>query len=230
MHDAPTRSTRRLDLFLPAATAAAWLLVATVHLLGIRMSQLWLLGLATFALTWLLALALTAATATVLGLRHRWRPAVATLAVATLAATTILVVDWTSLYVRGFHRLHQADFATARSLPEDGPTTNPAVPDGSPTTSPALPDDGLTTASSEDYYGQPLPDHLRHLSVTGRAARLPAPDGGTVLSLPQWTGIPDGAAGYLHSPHPLPPESRFDCFADPCQVRWTLGDGWHWVS
>ncbi|WP_434740144.1 hypothetical protein [Micromonospora sp. SH-82] len=38
------------------------------------------------------------------------------------------------------------------------------------------------------------------------------------------------ATVHLHSPHPVPPEARFDCFADPCQVRWTLGDGWHWVS
>ncbi|MDP9794332.1 hypothetical protein J2S43_002844 [Catenuloplanes nepalensis] len=83
---------------------------------------------------------------------------------------------------------------------------------------------------SGDYYGAPLPPGLAHLSVLGRAARVDALSPGTsVLFLPAWAGIPDGAVGYAYLGD-TPPGLRYDCFGDWCEAHWSLGDGWYWLQ
>jgi hypothetical protein len=47
--------------------------------------------------------------------------------------------------------------------------------------------------------------------------------------LPAWTGIPDGAVGYAYFVGTRT-DMTFDCFADPCRVHWSLGDGWYWLD
>lgn len=109
------------------------------------------------------------------------------------------------------YRLNRADFAAVAALADKG------------------------ELDSAEYYGDLLPLGLRHLSVVdGRAARiapLPGasqPVGHTVVFLPASTGIPDGAIGFAYLDGV--PTGPYDCFADPCRARWSLGDGWYWMG
>lgn len=70
-----------------------------------------------------------------------------------------------------------------------------------------------------DYYGSPLPPHLRVLAVDGRSSA----DGG-VRFFPQWIGIPDDAGGYLYSPDIAP--VGFDMYGRLCGQPRDLGAGW----
>lgn len=186
---------------------AAWLLVAVLHLFGVRIANLWLFGLLVNWLGWLTAIVVTVLAVLVVW-RGGGRRRVALLLVpGLLAPAAIVTVDWTSAYVHGFHRLNRADFAAAAALADK------------------------VTARYDDRYGQLLPKELQHLSTGGRAVRLGtgADNGPTAVFLPVWIGTPDGAAGYGYLPG-TPTDTVFDCFADPCRARWSLGDDWYWLG
>lgn len=185
----------------------AWGIVAALQLFGLWLANLWVFGLLVTGLGWLVALAVTGAALVVLW--RRLGPARAlplVLAPGLLAPAAIVAVDWTSTFVHGFYRLYRDDFAAAAALADK------------------------VAAEHGDRYGQVLPKHLWHLSSDGRAVRVAAADGGpTGILLPVWLGTPDGAAGYAHLTGE-PTDATFDCFADPCRVRWSLGDGWYWLG
>ncbi len=186
---------------------AAWGLVAGLHLFGLKLADLWLFGLLLTGLGWLVAVAVTGAALVAGWRRGRSVPALSLVLVpGVLAPVAIVAVDWTSTFVHGFHRLHRADFHAAAALADQ------------------------VTARHGDRYGQVLPKNLRHLSSKGRAVRVGTEGSGpTGILLPVWVGVPDGAAGYAHFAG-TPGDTEFDCFADPCRVRWSLGDGWYWLD
>lgn len=70
----------------------------------------------------------------------------------------------------------------------------------------------------EGYYGTPLPDGLRHVSVDGRVSGTP--DG---LFFAQWFGIPDDAGGYWYSGRSPLGNEMFGTF---CQDPESMGGGW----
>ncbi|SCL37477.1 hypothetical protein GA0074692_4680 [Micromonospora pallida] len=190
-----------------AGVLAAWGIVAGLHLVGLRLANLWVFGLLLTGLGWLVALA-----ATGLALRAMWRrtrsvPVLSLVLIpGVLAPVAILAVDWTSTFVHGFYRLHRTDFQAAATLADQ------------------------VTARYGDRYGQVLPKDLWHLSSKGRAVRIGTEGSGpTGILLPVRVGRPDGAAGYAYFAG-TPGDTRFDCFAEPCRVRWSLGDGWHWLD
>lgn len=84
----------------------------------------------------------------------------------------------------------------------------------------ALVQNGSLRAPPDDaYYGPQLPEHLRHLSVTGRVSLR----GGNRFFLPRWTGIPDDAGGYWHSE--VSPEYE-DMYGMGCVDPLLLAEEW----
>ncbi|WP_416901517.1 hypothetical protein [Micromonospora echinospora] len=201
------RPRRRSVVGWVVGVVAAWGLVAGLHLFGLKLADLWLFGLLLTGLGWLVAVAVTGAALVAGWRRGRSVPALSLVLVpGVLAPVAIVAVDWTSTFVHGFHRLHRADFHAAAALADQ------------------------VTARHGDRYGQVLPKNLRHLSSKGRAVRVGTEGSGpTGILLPVWVGVPDGAAGYAHFAG-TPGDTEFDCFADPCRVRWSLGDGWYWLD
>jgi len=154
---------------------------------------------------YLVAVALTVFAVVVLWLRRGPTWAVPVLVLSLLAAFTIVELDCTSLFVHGFYRLNRGDFTAVATLARGGDVTHA-------------------------YYGDRLPPSLRHLSIDGQAAWIHSSDAGPdAVSLPAWTGIPDGAVGYAYFVGTRT-DMTFDCFADPCRVHWSLGDGWYWLD
>jgi hypothetical protein len=132
--------------------------------------------------------------------------AVQTLVLSLLAPLVVVAVDWTFLFVHGYYRLNRADFAAVATLAGSG------------------------EFGADSYYGDRLPADLQHLSINGKAARIHSfGTGSDAVFLPAWTGVPDGAVGYAYIVDPQT-GLTFDCFADPCRVRWSLGDGWYWLD
>ncbi len=198
---------RRWEVAPPVLLAAGgWALVAGVHLFGVWIANLWLLAWVVYGLAWPLAVALTAVAAGVLWRRRGPRWAVPVLALGVLAPAGIVAADWTWVFAHGYYERNRAGFAAVAALARDG------------------------DLGAGGYYGDRLPPGLEHLSTNGNAARIRSPGAGTTaVFLPARMGIPDGAAGYAHVIDP-PPGATFDCFADPCEVRWSLGDGWYWLG
>jgi hypothetical protein len=190
-----------------AGVVAAWGLVAGLHLFGLWLANLWVFGLLLTGLGWLVALAVTGVAVVAVWRRGRSVQALSLVLVpGVLAPVGVVAVDWTSTFVHGFYRLHRDDFRAAAALADQ------------------------VTAEYGDRYGQVLPKDLWHLSSKGRAVRVGAEGGGpTGILLPVWVGTPDGAAGYAHFAG-TPSDTSFDCYADPCRVRWSLGDGWYWLD
>jgi len=85
--------------------------------------------------------------------------------------------------------------------------------------------------STGDYYGRPLPWYLRDLSTSGTAAVIGKQDGRPVVLLPQWIGIPDGAAGYAFYDGDPNPDLTVDLFGDPTHLAegMNLGDSWWYL-
>jgi hypothetical protein len=75
------------------------------------------------------------------------------------------------------------------------------------------------SSPDEVYYGPQLPEHLRHLSATGRVSILSV---GTFF-IPRWTGIPDDAGGYWYSPSS--PEGQ-DMYGMACTEPLDLANHW----
>ncbi|MEU4565709.1 hypothetical protein [Micromonospora sp. NPDC023956] len=186
---------------------AAWGIVAGLHLFGLRLANLWLFGLVITGLGWLVALTVTGVALGVLWRRVGPVRAMALVLVpGLLAPVAIVAVNWTSVYVHNFYRLNRDDFRAAAALADK------------------------VTAGYGDRYGQVLPKNLRHLSSMGRAVRIGTEGSGPEgVLLPVWLGTPDGAAGYAYLDG-TPGDASFDCFADPCRMRWSLGDGWYWLD
>jgi hypothetical protein len=183
----------------------AWALVAGVHLFGVWIANLWLFAWLVYGFAYLAAIVLTSFAVAVLWRLRGPRWAVPTLVLSLLAPLVIVAVDWTFLFAHGFYRLNRADFAAVAGLARN---------------------DALGAAS---YYGDRLPPDLQHLSINRKAGRIPSDAGPNVLFLPAWAGIPDGAVGYAYLAD-APTNATFSCFADPCWVRWSMGDGWYWLS
>lgn len=84
----------------------------------------------------------------------------------------------------------------------------------------ALYDHALTVKLSDDYYGY-LPVHLRFLTERGLVSERGR---GEARFFPQWTGIPDDAGGFWHSPSGSP--AGFDMYGMVCAKPVSLGGDW----
>ncbi|HVK28090.1 MAG TPA: hypothetical protein VM575_07100 [Nocardioides sp.] len=69
------------------------------------------------------------------------------------------------------------------------------------------------------YYGDRLPDGLRHLTIDGRVSRHEGD-----LFFPQWIALVDDAGGYWYSPDGSP--EGHDMYGMICEDPTDLGDGW----
>lgn len=83
----------------------------------------------------------------------------------------------------------------------------------------ALYEQARTVEIGDGYYGY-LPLHLRFLTERGLASRWS--DGARFF--PQWTGIPDDAGGYIHSPSGSP--TGRDMYGMICTAPVSLGGDW----
>jgi hypothetical protein len=211
---APSRRGRWKAATRLLLACGAWVIVAAVHLFGIWIANLWVFAWAVYGLAWLVAIAITGAGVVSLWSRRGPAWAVPTLALSLVTATAIVTVDGTYLFAHGYYRLNRADFAAVAILARSD------------------------MFGAESYYGDRLSPDLQHLSINGRAARITVIDppqyrysdtGLYGLFLPAWAGIPDGAVGYAYLVD-APTDVTFDCFADACRVRWSLGDGWYWLD
>jgi hypothetical protein len=183
----------------------AWATLAAVHLFSIWIANLWLFAWVVYGLAWLAAIVITLIVVAFLWKRRGPVWAVPTLVLSLVAATAIVTVDWTYSFAHGYYWLNRTDFAAVANLARSG------------------------TFRADTYYGDRLPPDLQHLSINGRAARIASDTGPGALFLPAWAGIPDGAVGYAYLVD-APTDGTFDCFSDPCRVRWSLGDGWYWLD
>ncbi|MFT3715604.1 MAG: hypothetical protein QM774_06565 [Gordonia sp. (in: high G+C Gram-positive bacteria)] len=83
----------------------------------------------------------------------------------------------------------------------------------------ALYEQALHTDPGDDYYGAPLPLHLRFLSVGGHVSGRK-----DTRFFPQWIGTPDDAGGYLYSPSGSP--AGYDMYGQVCSDPTALGGDW----
>ncbi|MEV0395095.1 hypothetical protein [Polymorphospora rubra] len=85
--------------------------------------------------------------------------------------------------------------------------------------------------TSDDYYGEPLPWHLRDLSTDGRAAVIAEQDGEPVVFLPQWLGFPDDAGGYAYLAGDPRPDLELNLYGARAHLTGgiRLGNGWWYV-
>jgi hypothetical protein len=201
---APPRRLRRGATTLVLAVCVAWATVALTHLFGVWLrSHFGPLAWAVTGLAWLIAAAVTALVVVACCLARRLPLAGVLVALAAVAATAIVRVDWTATFVHGYYRLHHTDFLAVAEL-------------------------SRTHRLGDD--GGRLPGGLRHLALSGDPITHGAdsPDS-TDVWLPAWTGLVDGVTGYAYIGDP-PAGTIIDCLGDPCLVRWSLGDGWSWVD
>jgi len=205
--DGPRPRRRWWEVAAPSLlVCGAWVIVAATHLFGVWIANLGLFSWLVYVLAWLVGIALTAMGVVALWMLRGPAWAVPTLAVSVLTASVIVAVDWTYSFVHGYYRLNRADFAAVATLARSG------------------------ELGPDAYHGDDLPRELQHLSINGQTARIgPFGDSPHVLFLPAWTGTPDGAVGYAYLAD-APTGTTFDCFADPCRARWSVGDGWYWMD
>lgn len=195
-----------------ALTVLAWLGLVAVSFFGMWLATwLWLLILFVWALAGTLVLATSTGLLVHLARRRRYVGAGVTAAALVAATVGVVVVEWDTTFARAWFALHHDDFGAAERTARAG---------------------GLGTFANWSYYGPALPPELAHLSVDGHIARIGESGGEPVLFVPEWIGIPDGAAGFAHFAGPPVPgvERRLDGFGDPVAPRYPLGDGWWWVA
>ncbi|MFT3661800.1 MAG: hypothetical protein QM809_10475 [Gordonia sp. (in: high G+C Gram-positive bacteria)] len=167
-------------------------LVAMVH--SYARTSLWVLDLAVVSLMWLCAVAglvCLVVGAVRLGRRSRGRTAAAAALIAVVLLITTVVGAWWPLSPRTWFATHRALYRQA-----------------------------LSTDPGHDYYGAPLPAHLRFLSAGGRVSG----DRDSARFFPQWIGVPDDAGGYWHSPAGSP--AGYDMYGLRCRDPIALGDDW----
>ncbi len=96
-----------------ACPGVAWLLVAASSFYSIPPAGNWLLGLAGWLAGWVLAVVVSLGVTVMAWRSGRRLLAVLTVTLGVVAATTILSVDWPSVYVHRFFRDNRAAFADA---------------------------------------------------------------------------------------------------------------------
>jgi hypothetical protein len=178
----------------------AWVAVALSSLSSIIIGFGWM-SLVQL-LVWLGAFLTTFVCVIVLLSQHRWAAATAAVVLCVAGVGIHGLVDLGTLRVQGYYRFHRADFAAVAEFTRETTTNTDRV----------------------------LPAGLRYLSSNGRVARIPSYDSDASAEfVPVSMGIPDGAVGYAHF-SAEPGDEMFDCFADQCSARESLGDGWYWME
>lgn len=202
-------SARDRQVWLAVALLAAvlgWGGVAYIELVRLSKDWVFIYVVSPFEATiWLIA-----AMATIYLAKVRFLPSVLTRVVAA-AAMAVLIVhfnNWSYLQPESYYASHRGSFEQVAELVRAG-----------------------ELGRSDEYYGERLPTRLVDLSVNGRVSAVGEQDGRPVVFLPQWTGIPDDAGGYLY----FAGEPRSDLFVDLYGrgVSFAdfeeLGDGWWYV-
>lgn len=180
---------------------AGLLLWAIAMLYSFFRPDLWILDLVVVPAMWIAAVAglllIGAALAAAAHDVRRGRPRAVpgTIGLTVIAATTIVV---TATIGAWWPAAPQAWFTTHRALYQQGLDTDPG----------------------DDYYGAPLPLHLRFLSASGKVSG----DADGARFFPQWIGIPDDAGGYWYSPGRSP--QGYDMYGLICTEPKPLGSDW----
>lgn len=180
--------------------AAAWVAVAASSLSSIIIGFGW--TSLVLLLVWLGAFFTTFVCVIVLLSQHRWAAATAAVVLCLAGVGIHIPVDLGTLRIQGYYRFHRANFAAVAEFASEGTTSHERV----------------------------LPAELRYLSSDGRVTRIPSFDSDALAEfVPVTMGMPDGAVGYAHLDTD-PGGEMFDCFADQCYARESLGDGWYWME
>jgi hypothetical protein len=185
--------------------ALAWVPVVLVEMVSIPNEWLLVFLVPPFELVlWLVAGWLT------LRLLTRTRPGRLVRAAAVLAFGVLCVqfTNWGVFHPSSYYATHRYAFSAVAAGVRNG-----------------------SVGSTDDYYGRALPWYLRDLSTLGTAAVVGEQDGGPVVFLPQWLGIPANAAGYVFIDGAPEPGLTVDLFDDPVHVAGgiDLGDGWWYL-
>ncbi|GID31693.1 hypothetical protein [Paractinoplanes brasiliensis] len=227
-----------------AGVGLGWILLVLVRLFEILLLNLIWIG-AVF-LTW--GAWVVAGTVTVVvvvsALRRRRRLVAIVVLVAGLGSAALVArTEWDGIYVHGYYRMHRDDFAAVAALDEQGRLESAEYYGANlPGDLRGLSVNGRAARLSQDR-GDATAARLLQDGGDAPAAGLSqdrgdAPAAGLsqdrgdapgALFLLRVAGIPDGGAGYARLA-PVQRESTFDCFGDPCQARWTVGDGWYWLG
>lgn len=192
---------------------ASWVALAVAKFFtGWLITKLWLLGLAVLGLTWSVAVVTSVVAAAVMIRRRGTAAGLLAAAAAFAIALLAWTADWRTVYAHVWFHTHRAEFATVTELVESG---------------------RLGAPGTWNYYGPQLPYPHSSLSVTGsispispydRGSDDPEPD----IFLPAYTGIPDGAIGFIHTDRAVAPQ--YDAYGDPIKPRIDLGGGWWWAD
>ena len=208
------RRVSRSTAVLYGLTAAAWVVLIVVQYLGMHLAtNLWIFVLGVWGGAWLAAGSFTIASA--ITVRRRPVVALAILAAATVLAVLVAATEWRHAFGQTWLPVHRSAFVEAADLGRSG-----------------------ALFGGTDRYDAPLPAELAAISVNGRMSVAGECGGEPVLFVPEFTGIPDGAFGYIHvtclNPLALAESTRdaeyLDGNGDRLIARFPLGDGWWWAD
>ena len=144
--------------------------------------------------------------------RRWWRLPVAG-AMLILAGGLLFLTNWSLFAPHAYFAFHRASFDAVAASAESGQ---------------------LADADFNDRVR--LPGRLQTLSSTGTAGWVDsvadASSADRVFLVPEWTGYPDGAAGYIYIANPTDPDLTFDLNGNQATLRKAvpLGGGWWWTG
>jgi hypothetical protein len=214
--DVTRHNIRVLVLFM----VAAWIVLVASLYFGMHLAtNLWIFVFVVWGVAWTGAVVMTLMT--VFAIR-RWSVlAVGVLAVGVALGLLFAITDWRTVFAVTWFPAHRGQFDEAIELVRTG-HLNP---------------------ETADYGSAQLPARLSSIAVDGEISVVGQCEGRTVLMLPQFVGIPDGAFGYLkfdcdtipmdgyvNSEDFTPDGDYLDGFGDPLYPRIDLGDGWWWAD
>ncbi|MEV0731449.1 hypothetical protein [Polymorphospora sp. NPDC050346] len=209
-HDGRSARTARVLVGL-AAAPLAWGSVIWVERRNVpNVSLLMHIGPAVEMAVWLAALVLTgwllARLAT--ALRSAWASWVAAVVAAALSTLCVHLTNWAVYDPKTYYAVHRYSFDAVAAGVRAG-----------------------SIGTSDDYYGEPLPWHLRDLSTDGRASVAGDQDGEPVVFLPQWLGLPDDAGGYAYLAGEPRPDLEVNLYGARAYLAGgiRLGNGWWYV-
>ncbi len=126
---------------------------------------------------------------------------------STLSGAVAWTTDWNDVYGRSWFGLHRQSFLTVAELGRSGPLAGQ-----------------LRRDAAE------LPAGLSPIAVNGSVSIVGECDRTPVLFVAAFTGIPDGAFGWLHLTCDRWTGEYLDGYGDPLIPEIDLGDGWWWAG
>jgi hypothetical protein len=190
--------------------AGGWLVLIVVQFFGAGIhSGMLLLAVPVIYGSWLVPIVATIVGTLLLWRRIKWVGVAASLTVGVVMTLVMASANWFHVYATVWFTWHKSDFEAVAHLSDDR-NWNATAPQG--------------------YYGPRLPSEYQYLSSVQSLSDIGRNNGTPVWFLSQFTGIPDGAAGYAHVTGDIDPDAFLDGFGDRVRPTVDLGDGWWWVE